>query len=125
MTGIKAGDEVRAKVSVKDLASNLGILICMRHPWATRAVKFSWLVLGVGSGRELALRRLPARYRLMVSSPEGETVEWSRCINGHKIPIRTRRAGAQRKADFLRTHPDCTARLERVARTFSPAPEEG
>ena len=123
MTDLRAGDEVR--VTVKDLASDIGILVCVRYPWATRVVRACWVLLGVGCYREVALRRLPARYRLMVSSPEGDTIEWSRCINGHKIPILTRHAGAQREADFLRAHPDCTARLERVARSFTPGTEEG
>ena len=125
MSDIKVGDEVvRPKVTAKDLASNLGILVTMRHPWTARPVRACWLLLGVGSEREVALRWRKPRYRLMISTPKGETVEWFRYINGKKIPICTRRAGDEREADFLRLHPDCTARLERVARMFS-ATEEG
>lgn len=108
------------KPGLRDLASSLGVLVALRHPgsrWTARAVKASWLLLGVGSERELALRWRKPRYRLMVTGPDGETVNWVREIDGKFIPICTRREGARRMVGFLLTHPDCTARLAPAALT--------
>ena len=70
-----------------------------------------WLLRGVGCEREMALRWRKPRYRLMVTAPGGESVDWVRQINGKVIPICTRREGAKRMAAFLLTHPESSACL--------------
>lgn len=99
------------------MASDLGILLTIRHPWTAKAVRVSWFLLGIGSERELALRWRRPRYQLMVAESGGEAVEWVRYTNGHTIPICTRREGERRRVAFLRTHPECTAWVERRGRT--------
>lgn len=80
-----------------------------------RAIRAWWLLRGHGSERELALRWLPSRWRLMVADSEhGPWLDRGRWINGKRIPVFTRRAGEARRAEFLRLHPDCAARLERT-----------
>lgn len=83
--------------------------------WQMRLIKAYWAVRGGTSERQLALRWLPSRYRLMVASaddPAGWT-DWTRYIDGNRIPIFTCREGERRRFAFLQTHPDCIARLER------------
>ena len=81
--------------------------------WQIRLIKVYWAVRGGTPERELALRWLPNRYRLMAADTEsGPWVERVRWIDGKRIPIVTCRGGERRKAEFLRLHPDCVARLE-------------
>jgi hypothetical protein len=81
--------------------------------WQIRLIKAYWALRGGTAERELALRWLPSRYRLMVADTEsGPWVERIREISGKRIPIFTRRGGERRKAEFLQLHPDCVARLE-------------
>ena len=83
--------------------------------WQMRLIKAYWAVRGGTSERQLALRWLPSRYRLMVARPDDPDgwSDWTRCIDGKFIPIFTRREGERRRFAFLQGHPECIARLER------------
>jgi hypothetical protein len=88
--------------------------------WQIRLIRIYWAVRGGTAERELALRWLPSRYRLMVADvASGPWEERGRWINGKHIPIATRRGGERRKAEFLRLHPGCVARLERARLTVT------
>lgn len=60
-----------------------------------------------------AIRIVRRRYRLMVNEPGQPPVDWVRIIDGDVVPIRTRREARRRRREFLRTHPECTARIKR------------
>lgn len=91
-------------------------LWAMRGGRVARRLYRAWMIFAVGGAeRELALRWLPRRYRLMVAGPGEEPDEWLHYVSGHDIPIFTRRAGQARAERFLCTHPDDSAWLERTS----------